>query len=244
MLTRNTCTSHTNRAPRRNQKSQNADPSNSSATRADEPFANVGQQHITPDCNKGQVATCCLVKRNVTLIRSSSWPCSVQCRNSSWHWPSTIRRSPWPSQHELAALSGQDLPFHLTETMTFASPHFPNSGSLSLCQPTCEVLHQVKSSGSQQLAHLPQHTNAPFTEQQRPAPLPSTWPDSKAPPLQKMSKGTGTPKAPPTTDGTCPSLPSPLSPTTAPRSNQTFDFAVLLRLVHPTWLLGIFSRFR
>ena len=44
--------------------------------------------------------------------------------------------------------SGQDLPFHLksawvpklTETMGFASPRSPNSGSLSLCHPTCEDL--------------------------------------------------------------------------------------------------------
>ena len=51
------------------------------------------------------------------------------------------------SKHELASLSGQDLPFHvksadvpkLTDTMSFAFPHSPNSGSLSLCHPTREV---------------------------------------------------------------------------------------------------------
>ena len=54
--------------------------------------------------------------------------------------------SPWPRQHDLVAPSGQDLPFHLksawvpklTDTMSFASPHSPNTGSSSLCQPACE----------------------------------------------------------------------------------------------------------
>ena len=46
----------------------------------------------------------------------------------------------------LASTSGQDLPFHLktaelpkfTETMSLASPHYPNSGSSSRCHPTHE----------------------------------------------------------------------------------------------------------
>ena len=57
-----------------------------------------------------------------------------------------IRTMRWPSLHEFPSLLGRDLPFHLksawvpklTETMSFASPHFPNSGSSSLCHPTCE----------------------------------------------------------------------------------------------------------
>ena len=74
--------------------------------------------------------------------------------------------SPWPRQHKLASLSGQNLPFHLkgaqvpklTETMSFASPHSPNSGSSSQCQPTHEripppVKVQVRGSW-----HLPLST--------------------------------------------------------------------------------------
>ena len=51
-----------------------------------------------------------------------------------------------PSQHERPSFLEQDLPFHLksawvpklTETMSFASPRSPNSGSSSLCHPTYE----------------------------------------------------------------------------------------------------------
>ena len=88
------------------------------------PCAHVGRQHTTP-ARRGQEVVCCLIQRNVTLIRSCSRPGSVQRRTT---------------------LSGQDLPFHLksavdpklTETMSFEHPVPPNSGSSSKCQPTRE----------------------------------------------------------------------------------------------------------
>ena len=51
-----------------------------------------------------------------------------------------------PARGTLHVWTGRTLPFEerlgpkLTDTMSFASPRSPNSGSLSLCCPTCEDL--------------------------------------------------------------------------------------------------------
>ena len=101
------------------------------------------------------------------------------------------RISPWSSQHKWASLSEQDLPFHLktavlpklTETMSLASPHLPNSNSSSRCQPTHDrhPHERFKVRGSR---HLPLSTpwlhqgcdSPPHPGELRPAPLSSMWP--------------------------------------------------------------------
>ena len=55
-------------------------------------------------CPKKTGSTCCRIQRNVMLTLSCSGPGSVQCKNSSWRWPSMTRMSPWPRQHECSAL--------------------------------------------------------------------------------------------------------------------------------------------
>ena len=76
------------------------------------------------------------------------------------------RTSPWQASTSQLQ-SGQDLRFHvkgtwvqkLTEIMSFASSHSPNSGSSSMCHHAHEVL-PGKGSGSRRWAHPPQHTMA------------------------------------------------------------------------------------
>ena len=125
-------------------------------TETHEPCAHGGKQHANPAFNKGQEETCCLTQRNVTLIRSCSRPGSVRCKNSSWHWPSMTRMSPWPRQHKCPSLSEQDLPFHLKGAEV---PKQPAAHRRSANPHTCSIIG--KGSGSRQLAPLPQHTMAP-----------------------------------------------------------------------------------
>ena len=146
---------------------QNEPFSTPSATETDEPCAHVGKQHITPDLSRKQGATC-LIQRNVTLI--SFLDLARICRVLKVVLTLTVNDQEItitkPARACCTVRTGHALPLDLcvgTKAHRSNELRSPRTFQTAAHHRHAHVRARTlfcKGSGSQRLAHPPQHTMA------------------------------------------------------------------------------------
>ena len=168
-------------------------------TGTDKPCAHVGKQRATPVLNKRQEETCCLIHRNVMLIRSCSRPgirtmkklvltSAIHDKNVTMAKPAQvsliIRTGPTPPSEDCAAAKthrNNELVWHHLTLQTEVRHHSANQHTSSI--PDIQVRGGRHLSLSTPRLHQV-CDGPPHTFKQWPASPSSVWPYSGAPPIR------------------------------------------------------------